>query len=62
MRAAMSPIGPRPSTLTEPPSGFGVSGRLPGGGQDVRQVDVAGVRRSRGHFRIDNCDLHHITK
>ena len=52
MRAAVSPIGPMPITLTEHAVGdVGVSDRLPGGGQDVRQVDVAGVRRSRGHFR-----------
>src|SRR5829696_480287 len=42
MRLDMSPIGPRPSAATLPPSGMSAEAAgLPGGGQDVREVDEA---------------------
>ena len=51
MRAAISPIGPRPSTTTLPPSrDVGVLDRLPGGRQDVGEEQEAVVRRALGHL------------
>ena len=51
MRAAMSPIGPAPTTSSGPVVGHvGVLDGLPGGRQHVAQEEVAVVGRSFGTF------------
>ena len=60
IRAAMSPIGPSPSTTTLPPlRHVGVDDRLPRRRQHVGEVDEPLVRRTVGHLDVGELGLGH---